>query len=800
MMGRIELLLPRFSPYLLLAGLGLLFFADLVLHPTQVLYSDHSDLLGMHLPAKQFLVSSWQETGELPLWCPYSFAGLPFVHDIMAETFYPPHAPLYWLPVEHLGAALSWLIVAHVIVAGWCMYAYAASRGLGRTGALVAGCGYMFAGKWLLHLLAAAQFITGLAWLPLVLLCLEQAIRRRSLCYATGAGAAYALVILGTHPQWTFYAGGFIALWTLGTAWEEVGSWSKEGEFSWPQTARTLGRWLGYGACAVLVAGALAAVQILPTLEAARYTSRDIGVTPTVTWIETQVTLVLLIGPPLPEGPSALFEFRGAFGLLWIAFAAMAPGLSPSRARFPVIVCLLILVFSLGGSQLVQHLPGFRLFRLPSRMLMLGAFPVSFLAGLSIDALAGTPGPEPALRQRCRRVLLLVVGAVGIVLGCLVLRIKMDGQALQYHPYWILLLATVPTAFWLVGKPASFWRIGPGLLCSLLLLLDLWTAVEPLVAVRPEAEIYAPSASIRHLANRPAGQGRLLDRNLSTPNTPLGSGAPLALRYRIEALRGFNSLDILRYKEYLQFVGGVDEPIRPIESPLTNPYISDFAIKNRSLLDLLGTRYLLQPSAGPVDREDWDAVLVDPCPRAYDCSGGGMQELPSYTVYENRHVLPRAFVVPQAAPLPDRPLQTLAATDFRRRVLLEESAPLDGEPGGDFRPATIRAYQPNRVMVKVDEGPPGYLVLADIWFPGWTCTVDGQPAAIHRADYLFRAVVLPAGAHEVVFTFAPTSYYWGKLISVSTLAAVVAFNLLAWWIRRRRPRDPSARGPARAVH
>jgi hypothetical protein len=789
------------GPYLILAGLGLLFFADLVLHPGQVLYSDHSDMLAMHLPAKQFLVRSWQETGEVPLWCPYSFAGLPFVHDIMAETFYPPHAPLYWLPVERLGIALSWLIVVHVIVAGWCMYAYAASRGLGRTASLVAACGYMFAGKWLLHLVGAAQFISGLAWLPLALLCLEQALRRRSLRYATATGAVYALVILGTHPQWTFYAGGFLALCTLGTALEEAGCRSQDGRFSWRRTALALGRWLAYGACAGLVAAALAAVQLLPTAEAARYTAREVGVAPRISWIETPATLVLLIGPPLMDGPGALYEFRGAFGLLWIAFAAMAPAVNPSRARVPAVVCVLLILFALGGSQLFQALPGFRLFRLPSRMLLLAALPVAFLAGASVDGLMATPGPSSAVRRSCRLVLLLTAGAVGVILGSLLLRLKTDEQTIRFQPYWILLLATVPCAYWLLGKPGGSWRVGPGFWCSLLLLLDLATALEPVVAVRPEAEVFAPSPSITYLAARPAGQGRVLDRSLTTrtPNTPLGSGAPLALCYRIEALRGFNSLDILRYKEYLQFIGGVDEPIRPIESPLTNPYIGDFPVKNRSLLDLLGTRYLLQPSAGPID-EDWHAVLVDSCPRAYDHYDGGVQELPPYTVYENRHVLPRAFVVPEAAPLPDQPLQTLAATDFRRRVLLEDFVPPGREPEGDFRPATIRAYRPNQVLVTVEDGPAGYLVLADIWFPGWTCTVDGEPASIHRANYLFRAVALPAGAHEVAFSFTPASYSWGKLISMSSLAAVVAFNLLAWGISRRRLSAPSARDRTSAVH
>src|SRR5205814_4731156 len=102
------IVISRSTPPLLIAACALFFFSDLVRHPTAVLYSDHSDLLAEHVPAKRFLVRSWQETGELPLWCTYSFAGSPFVHDAQVAMFYPPYWPLFLLPEEPLGAGLSW--------------------------------------------------------------------------------------------------------------------------------------------------------------------------------------------------------------------------------------------------------------------------------------------------------------------------------------------------------------------------------------------------------------------------------------------------------------------------------------------------------------------------------------------------------------------------------------------------------------------------------------------------------------------------------------------------------------------
>ncbi|MBV9123543.1 MAG: hypothetical protein JO112_09310, partial [Planctomycetes bacterium] len=93
----------RLRPLLILTALGLVFFARLVVHPTQVLSSDYSDFLTYHLPCQRFLVHSWKETGELPLWCPDNFAGMPFAADPQVSAFYPLHWPLLLLPEEHQG-------------------------------------------------------------------------------------------------------------------------------------------------------------------------------------------------------------------------------------------------------------------------------------------------------------------------------------------------------------------------------------------------------------------------------------------------------------------------------------------------------------------------------------------------------------------------------------------------------------------------------------------------------------------------------------------------------------------------
>ena len=69
--------------------------------------------------------------------------------------------------------------------------------------------------------------------------------------------------------------------------------------------------------------------------------------------------------------------------------------------------------------------------------------------------------------------------------------------------------------------------------------------------------------------------------------------------------------------------------------------------------------------------------------------------------------------------------------------------------------------------------PPGrYLVLADTFYPGWQARIDGERAAILRANYAFRAVALDAGEHEVVFRYRPLSFIVGVACSGISLVGV----------------------------
>ena len=155
-----------------------------------------------------------------------------------------------------------------------------------------------------------------------------------------------------------------------------------------------------------------------------------------------------------------------------------------------------------------------------------------------------------------------------------------------------------------------------------------------------------------------------------------------------------------------------------------------------------------------------------------------------FQVYRNKNALPRAFLLHEAAiePRPENVVLALRRFDVepRHTVILESGTPVPSKEPGTAEPGntgeSVRAtrYTPNAVDITVKANTPGWLVLTDAWYPGWQATVDGRPAPIEPADYAYRAVHVDAGEHQVSMQFRPSSWVWGRALSLLTLALAVA--------------------------
>ena len=106
----------------------------------------------------------------------------------------------------------------------------------------------------------------------------------------------------------------------------------------------------------------------------------------------------------------------------------------------------------------------------------------------------------------------------------------------------------------------------------------------------------------------------------------------------------------------------------------------------------------------------------------------------------------------------------------------DSSSVVNALGSGATRPvsaANILSYQSQRVRIETQTSAPAILVLNDANYPGWRALVNGQPAPILTADYLFRGVVVPSGHAQVEFVYAPTSFKVGAVISLASFVALV---------------------------
>jgi uncharacterized membrane protein YfhO len=104
---------------------------------------------------------------------------------------------------------------------------------------------------------------------------------------------------------------------------------------------------------------------------------------------------------------------------------------------------------------------------------------------------------------------------------------------------------------------------------------------------------------------------------------------------------------------------------------------------------------------------------------------------------------------------------------------------------------TIEEYGAQRVAVRCELEAPGYLVLSDTHYPGWVARVDGVEQEVLKANYLFRAVRLSAGAHRVELAYEPASFTIGAALSGATAVLLLALPVIARRRDRRRRRAPA---------
>lgn len=743
------------------------------------------DLAALLYPTYHFAAQSLKG-GEIPLWNPYLWGGAPFAADIQAGLFYPINLIYFVLAPEVSYRGMMLLAVFHFWLAGVGMFLFLRRllTGYPFLAPLFGAVAYMFSDYFVVHF-GNLNLIAQAAWLPFIFLFFHRSLAERRPGLAVWAGLFFAVAATAGHIQPLLFI-------TLGLGWDLVYHlglilaewWGEKGGKSGSvvHLLRACRSPLASWVITVVLGLGIAALVLVPAFEMMGYTLRaDYNYAQASAYSLSPAQLVGLLVPGFFGRDPATYwgawdrvevGYVGVLTLLLALFAFLVrffPGPVPPQVgwerkevyRFGSLAAISLLL-AMGGYTVLHGwlywlVPGFGSMRAPARFVFLLDFALATLAALGLDALlrGADEWVRPAL-GRIKRAAPWVIGAVVLFvlpLAFYVVITSQDKDPVIFRRAWTAANGVVFFAGLLIAGGAFFYLRGReslhpnvlGVLAVSLLFFDLASLGSNVdVGYQDPTQNFEHPAIIRFLQSD-SSLYRIDTRtdvwHLWQPNTSL-----------------LNSIFD---------VGGL---INPLGLAAYDRYWSVIPSRSSPLYDFLNAKYVIASKEVALDWEKFVPVL--------DAD-------PTLNVYLNRRALPRALVVHRAISVPDQEaaLAVLQAADFNpaTTVVVEGGQPLDIAPA---QPATIQfeSFDTNHIWLSVDTPADAYLVLSEVWYPGWRATVDGVEAPVLRANYAFRALRLGPGQHKAHLTFAPRSWRLGLLISGLTLLGLVGYLVVrvAW--------------------
>jgi hypothetical protein len=715
--------------------------------------ADGGDLVSFLYPAYRFAAAALH-SGAWPLWNPTLYVGAPHVADIQAGFLYPPNLLLFLLQPNFPYTALQWLSMGHIWFAGAGMYLLL-RRGheLRRPAALAGSLAFMFSDGFLIHF-GNLNFIAVAAWTPWVF----WAFRPRRWGRAALAGVLLAVATLAGHIQATLFILLALAIYTA------LWLWLRRDEAAPGRRTVTA---IGALALTTAITVLLAAPVLLPAFELTRYTDRatwnyqaaaGYSLAP-AQWIGWLVPNFFGRGPQYHWGAWPRVE-AGYLGILPLILAALAIGLRRDRQTWAWCGLAGVTFVLALGTYAIPHgwltlVPGFGQLRAPARLVLMTDFGLAALAAIGLDAALGP------LTERARAALTYISRGTGYAVGVtlavvaplayLGLVLVQNQDAAMVSRVSIIVISLMLFAgllgaslFWLVALRGGWARADTlAWAAAGLILLDLAST-----GAYQDVGNDDPSAGFQ----RPALTGFLTSQS-----------GPFRIDTRTDIDQLWEPDTAALYG--LEDVGGIVNPLLLAD---VHRYWEGLGSRSSRLYDLLNVRYVIGRKDVALDFKKFTPVFDGD---------------PALNVYENRQALPRALFVGRVQPAANHEAAWTAIhqTGFDpAAAAVVENAPAQPLTGSG-RVTGIHTTA-GALSVDVTTDAPALLLVSQVWYPGWQVRIDGasqgQPL---RADYLFQAVAVPAGAHHVELIFSPASWRVGWI-----LAAVGATALAVWAALRQR--------------
>lgn len=725
-------------------------------------------------PQLQFLAQALH-SGQSPFWAPNVFAGSPQIADPQSMIF-SPAILLAALDGNPSFRALDAYVLLLLLAAGLAVVMLFRDRGWHPAGAVVAGLAYAFGGSAIWRVQHIKQ-VQSYALLAVTLWLVQRLMSRNSVTSGVLAGVALGGMVVeaGQVAMLGCYLVAAMVLADMLSA-DDAG---RRVRAAAPALA-------AFG----LTALAIVALPVLMSYEFVEISNRtDIPFADAGRGSLHPASLLTFVigdlfaagsrsfnywGPPSPGwdqdglaiAQNMCVVYSGALvGVALVAFGVLRGYLWRREIVFFSAALLVMTLYAIGWYSpafklFYDWIPGVHLFRRPADATFLMAAVVAIVGGYLVHVAASDDTPTGWSDMKAAQTALLGIFCVAIVISVwrghvreAAVALAISGVAVAMSLALLTVLPRLPTLVGLIAVGA-------------LMTADL-------------AVINGPNGS----TGLPPAQYAMLARPTHEPTVQflqqrLAANTDVARRDRVELaglgfewpnaslVHGFDhdlGYNPLRLNDYAEGVG-VRDTIAVYQQRRFTPLFPRY---NCLLARLVGLRYVAAPV--PLEKIDThlqpgDATLI--------------ATTDSARIYELAEPLPRAMFAEhgQAADFAAI-LRTGAwpAFDPKTTVLLQAAdAPMSGaaaprqsgpEAASQGAQVALRRYE--NTVVEIDAVAPraGYVVLNDVWHPWWRATVDGAPAAIAKANVLFRAVAVPAGRHTVRFEFAPVSGAIGELLA-----------------------------------
>jgi Ca2+/Na+ antiporter len=770
------------------------------------------DLAHFLYPTYAF-AAEWWRRGVMPLWNPHLFAGAPFVGDPQSGIFYPFNLLTFFLSAPLTFRDLEYLSVLHFFIAGAGMYAFLRfgdwgleigdwgrqgkisnlQSPLSRLAAFAGALAFEFSDLFITHF-GNLNLIAVIAWMPLVVLFYHRAVTDRRAAWAILAGIFLAIAFHAGHIQSFLF---IVLVLVLVAVWKSVDERRRtkdEGRTTEDERTFVIGHRSSvvglipsvlrhssfvYLIFVLTIALGLAAPALLPSIEFTQHTVRATYTyeqaarysLPPAQLIGMFVPGFFGRGPQNAWGPWERVEV-GYLGVLPLVLAFLALVLRRDAAtRFFGALALIGLALALGGyailhGWLYQFVPGFGLLRAPARFIVVMDFALATLAAFGFDTLlhALPRARERAFKRIVRAApfvfLLVALPTSALAYGILILGQGQDpvlfariANAANALAFFVVLFAL--SLALIVARATRFFRPRAWAIAALALIwFDLFSLGAYVDASTDDpTRVYDHPNAIAFFKSE-GGIFRVDSRGTGVDNV---WSADTAILYGLFDVNGDNPLVLADFERYWEALGS----------------------RSARAYDMLNTKYLIARKGAPLDRDKFALVFEDA----------------AFNVYENTRALPRAFVVTDVRVAPNHAaaLEMVRAEDFdpAQSVVLESDG---GWMTDDRRPktedtsvighrssVTIVGYGPNEIWLDVETARAGMLVFSEVFYPGWRAWVNEREVEIVRANYLFRAVQVPAGASRVRLLYEPRTFHvgigWFVLTLVGLGVAVVVIRV-----------------------